>query len=85
MVKSHCIALVSLAVFLFGCSKLTQENYNKLKAGMAYEEVKAILGKPDSCSEVLFTRNCIWGNEKKNVSATFIGGKTMLFSSTNIR
>ena len=85
MVKSHCIILASLAVFLFGCSKLTQENYNKLKAGMPYEEVKAILGKPDSCSEALFTRNCKWGNEKRNVSVTFVGGKVMLLSSTNLK
>ena len=83
--KPQRIILTSLAVFLFGCSKLSQENYNKLKAGMAYDEVKTILGKPDSCSEVLFTRNCTWGSEKKNVSVTFVGGKVMLFSSTNIR
>ena len=83
--RPHCIILASLAVFLFGCSKLTQENYNKLKTGMSYEEVTAILGKPDNCSEVLFTRNCTWGHGKKTVTVTFVGGKVVLYSSTNLR
>jgi hypothetical protein len=85
MLKPYYIILVSLVLFLSGCSNLTLENYNKLKAGMAYEEVTTILGRPDSCSEVLFARNCTWGNEKRNVAVTFIGGKVMFFSSTNIR
>jgi hypothetical protein len=83
--KAHVIVLATLALFLFGCSKLTQENYNKLQTGMTYEEVQAILGKPGSCSEALFTRNCTWGDKKTNVSVTFIGGKLVLHSSTNLR
>lgn len=83
--KTYATMLVILTTFLFGCGKLTLENYNKLKTGMAYEEVRGILGKPDSCSEALFTRNCKWGNEKRNVSVTFVGGKVMLLSSTNLK
>ncbi len=79
------LVLASLALFLFGCSKLTLENYNKLKPGMSYEEVTAILGKPDNCSEVLFTRNCTWGTEKRNAAVVFVGGKVILFSSTNLQ
>ena len=37
---------LALALLLFGCSKLTLDNYAKLKTGMAEKEVKDLLGKP---------------------------------------
>ncbi len=83
--KAYLVLPVILATFLFGCSKLTQKNYDKLKTGMAFDEVEAILGKPTSCSEAIFTRNCTWGTEKRNVAVVFVGGKVILFSSTNLR
>ena len=83
--KLRITMLAILAISLFGCSKLSLENYNKLKVGMPYEEVQTILGKPASCSEALFTRNCTWGDEKRNVAVVFVGGKVMLLSSTNLK
>ena len=78
--------LLTLALCLLaGCSKLTQENYRKLKAGLSYEEVIAILGKPDKCSDALFVKNCIWGSERKNISVNFVGDKVLITTSTNIR
>jgi len=78
------VLLASLAM-LFGCSKLTMENYEKIKMGSEYSEVVKILGKPDSCSEALFVRNCVWGNEQKNITVNFMGGKVMLITNKNIR
>ena len=78
------IALSSLAMLL-GCSKLTMENYSKIKMGIEYDEVAKILGKPDNCSEALFARNCVWGNEQKNITVNFVGGKAILFTSKNIK
>lgn len=74
------IALLSLPA----CSRLTQENYNKLQAGMSYEDVEAILGRPSQCSEALTVRSCVWGDEAHNINANFIAGKAVLFSSKNI-
>lgn len=79
------VLLVVLATFLVGCSKLTRENYGKLKVGMEYEEVVNILGKPDECTEALFAKNCTWGSERKNITVNFIGGKVMLYASKNIK
>lgn len=78
------IALSSLAMLL-GCSKLTVENYSKIKMGIEYNEVVMILGKPDSCSDALFVRNCVWGDEQKNITVNFLGDKVVLFASKNIR
>ena len=77
------LAMTAMALLL-GCSKLTMENYTKLKAGMTYAEVVKLLGKPDSCSEALFVRNCTWGSEKKNISVNFMNDKVMLALFTGL-
>ncbi len=70
---------------LLGCSTLTVENYSRIKMGIEYNEVVMILGKPDNCSETLFVRNCVWGDEQKNITVNFLGDKVVLFASKNIR
>jgi len=83
--KIRLAVLLVLAAALFGCSKLTIENYSRIKTGIEYSEVVSILGKPDSCSEALFVKSCIWGNEQKNITVNFVGDKVILSSSKNIR
>ena len=78
------LGLAALAI-LAGCNRLTMENYRKIEAGQEYAAVVEILGKPDSCSEALFVRNCVWGNEKKNISVSFLSDKVILSTSHNIR
>lgn len=78
------LLLLTLAM-LFGCSKLTIENYSKIKAGLMYAEVVTILGKPDNCSDALFVKSCVWGNEEKNITVNFVGDKALLFTSRNIK
>jgi hypothetical protein len=69
---------------LAGCSPITLENYEKLKVGMSYAEVKAILGKPDQCSELVVVKQCSWGNEKTGISANFMAEKLVTHSATNL-
>jgi len=77
-------ALVSMAM-LGGCSKLTIANFKKIKTGSEYDEVVKILGRPDNCSEALVVRNCVWGNDSKNITVNFVGDKVVLSTSKNIR
>ena len=35
---------IALALLLMACSKVTMDNYNKLRAGQTYEEVQTVLG-----------------------------------------
>ena len=79
------LALVGTMLFSGGCSKLTQENYDKLKIGMEYSEVTALLGNPDNCTDSMGTKSCTWGNETKNIKVNFLAGKTMVFSSTGLK
>lgn len=82
--KIRTILLTSLLLML-GCSKLTLENYSKITMGMTDEEVTQLIGAPDSCDDLLGVRNCTWGNEKRSVNVSFLGGKVMLFSSSNLK
>lgn len=77
-VKAIILIVVLFFVSLTGCSKLNQENYNKIKAGMDYQQVVYIIGKPDKCDAALGTKNCTWGNEKKNITVAFIVDKVVL-------
>lgn len=65
------------AVFL-GCSKMTRENFDKIKMGMSYEEVVGIIGEPDTCDGALGAKKCVWGNKTKNITISFMGEKVIL-------
>lgn len=78
------IVLIVLSLLLAGCSKLTMDNYNKIKTGMNYDEVVQILGKPDNCSETLGVRSCQWGDEQRHVQVNFVGDKVLLSYAHNL-
>lgn len=79
------IGAIGLALVLLGCSKLTLEHYNQIEAGMPYDEVTTLLGKPAQCDDVLGVRTCTWGDETRSVSVSFVGGKVLLFSASNLK
>lgn len=79
------LGALGLALLLAACGKLNVENYDKLKSGMSYEEVKRILGPPAKCSDVLGVKQCSWGDETRHVDVSFIGDQVLIFSAENIR
>jgi hypothetical protein len=78
------IVLCGLLLFLGGCSKLNKENYDKLKIGMSYDEVIAIMGNADSCDAVMGAKNCIWGTSTKNITVKFMADNVVFFNSTGL-
>lgn len=78
-------AVLALALALPACTKLTVENYDKLKMGMSYGEVKQVLGAPDKCSDVLAVKSCTWGTESRYVQVNFVADQVILFTSSNLR
>jgi hypothetical protein len=74
-----------LLLLVLGCSPLTQENYNKITVGMSYDQVTALIGKPDTCDDVMGVRNCVWGDEKRSVQVGFVADKVLLFSANNLK
>ncbi|MBW3140123.1 outer membrane protein assembly factor BamE [Ferrimonas balearica] len=76
----------ALAVLLLaGCSKLTQENYDKIEMGMSKTEVEAILGGADKCEQAMGTESCVWGNDDKQIKVGFAGDNAVLFTSKGLK
>lgn len=78
------LALFSLVLGACG-SQLSLENYNKLKVGQSYEEVKQVIGEPARCDELLGVRTCVWGDEQRGVSVNFVAGQVLLLSARNLK
>lgn len=79
------IALLSFCVLLAACSKVNQENYAKLKAGMSKAEVEALIGEPKECAGAIGLTSCTWGDEKASISVQYAGDKVMMFSGNGLK
>jgi hypothetical protein len=81
MIKKIIFWILIAAVLLtIGCSKLTTENYNRLRIGMNYDKVVSLLGTADQCDGAMGFKNCMWGNKKRNIKVSFAGEKVVVFS-----
>ena len=82
--KKLIVMAFLLYLVLFGCSKLNRENYDKIKVGMDYQQVVSIIGDPDKCDARMGSKNCVWGNENKNITINFIGGNVFVLSMNGL-
>jgi hypothetical protein len=79
------LVLLSLLLLLSACSKVTEQNYAKLNAGMTKAEVQTLLGAPSECSGALGISSCTWGDEKTSISVQFAADKVLLFSGHGLK
>ena len=82
-IKQIALALL-ISFVLFGCSKVNRENYDKIKMGMEYSQVIELIGNPDKCDAALGMKNCVWGNETKNITIGFIAEKVVMPTMTGL-
>jgi hypothetical protein len=82
--KMSCVIVALFLLGAVGCSRVSKQNFDKLKVGMAYEEVVTILGSPGSCSETLGTKSCVWGSEKRQIKVSFIASKAIAYSNKGL-
>ncbi len=85
MRRAALLSCLAAVLALAACSKLTMDNYNRVKPGMSYEEVRQILGPAERCSEALAIRSCEWGDDKRWARVNFVGDKAVLMSAENLR
>ena len=89
MISAHStlrrMALLVSICLLAACSKVTVENYAKIKAGMSYNEVSGILGNPTSCDDAVGFKSCKWGDTRSHVTVRFAGDAVILHSAENLR
>ena len=64
------LLIIAAALTLAACSKVSLENYEKIKIGMDKTEVEAILGSADNCVEKTLHTSCTWGDDAKNIEIT---------------
>lgn len=76
--------MVACLALTIGCSKVTTENYDKIKMGMQYDEVIAFLGQADQCDGAMGIKNCTWGNEDRHIMVNFAGDRVILFSAKKL-
>lgn len=79
------IALIAVCIAMAACSKLNQENYSKLKAGMSKAEVEQLLGTPAECSGALGMSSCTWGDEKSFISVQYAADKVLMYSGQGLK
>ncbi len=77
--------LLSCCLLLIACSKVNQQNYAKLEAGMPKAEVETLLGAPNECSGALGISSCTWGDEQSFISVQFAGDKVLMFSGKGLK
>ena len=76
--------LLLVTITAVSCSKLTKENYDRVKVGMDYSEVIKIIGDPKECDSLLNAKNCIWGDESKSIELKFVADKVVFTSSKGL-
>lgn len=79
--KFKIILVVATLFALTGCSKLNQQNYDKLEMGMSRSEVEQILGKAQNCDRSVGVEVCVWGDEQsKHIKVRFMANNAATFS-----
>lgn len=81
----RCLPGLVLVATLSGCSKLSAENYDRLKVGMSFAEVKTVLGDPSRCEDLMTVRVCTWGDERRHIKVSFIADGVVLFNASGLR
>ena len=76
--------LVVFVALATGCSKVNSDNYDKIKAGMPYDEVTALLGKADACNGIMGIKSCKWGDDDRYITVNFADDKAIVFSSKGL-
>ena len=83
--QTRIALIVAVALSALACSKVTAENYAKVKSGMEYKEVTSILGNPASCDDIVGFKSCKWGDEKSHIIVRFAGDAVIMSSAENLR
>jgi hypothetical protein len=84
-VKTVIFSILCASLLLTAsCSKVTKENYDKLRVGQDYDEVVQILGKADECGGAMGIKDCRWGDANKHISVKFAGNKVVIFSAQGL-
>ncbi len=84
-VRCRSVVIAILCVLLSACgNKVGLDNYNKLRVGQTFDEIKTIIGPPARCDETYGVRTCLWGDDARNIKVSFVSGMVMVLSAKNL-
>lgn len=76
------VVAAAAALLLAACSKITQDNYNRIKDGMTEQEVVALLGEPTESQSIsvlgLSGSAQRWVGRDAVITIQFVNGKARL-------
>jgi hypothetical protein len=80
------MVVLSMCFLVVACgNNLSQENYNKIKAGMSYQEVEKLLGSNPTCESAMGVKSCTWGTAEKHIKVQFVADKVTLHSAKGLK
>lgn len=82
---SSMLLIAALCFMAVACGNLTQQNYDKIKVGMSYQEVEKILGSNPTCDSALGVKSCTWGTAEKHIKVQFVADKVTLYSAKGLK
>ena len=69
------ILFLLLSLQLIACSNLTQDNFDKIKVGMGFQEVERLLYANPDCKSAVGVKTCVWGTSEKFIKVQFVDDK----------
>ena len=76
------LSILFFLTLLVACSRVTEDNYNRIENGMEEAAVIKILGDPDESSSMgigsLSGKSSVWDDGKARISIQFFNGKVQL-------
>jgi len=82
---SSVLLFLLLCFLTASCSNLTQENYDKIKVGMSYQEVEKILGSKPTCDSTVGVKSCTWGTAAKHIKVQFVADRVALHAAKGLK
>jgi hypothetical protein len=81
--------LATLAVVLVACSRVNQDNFDRIQTGMTQAEVKAILGTPTETSSIniggLSGTASRWDGDNGSISVQFVNGEVQAMQYSRVQ
>ena len=78
-----------LSVFILACSKINQNQFDKIQNNMTMKEVTGILGEPTSSESIMIAgisgTSAVWKNDEAEIDIQFLNDKVTVksFSKAN--
>ncbi|OGT57726.1 MAG: hypothetical protein A3F14_04880 [Gammaproteobacteria bacterium RIFCSPHIGHO2_12_FULL_43_28] len=81
-ISSKLFAILCLCLAMTACSRITQDNFNKVRPNMTMQEVTAILGTPTSSESIdiggISGTSAIWEKDDIQITIQFLNDKVLL-------